>query len=798
MCYFAVSQKSVTAIRTSDAIKVDGFMEEAAWNTAESITDFMKFRPTPGETSLKTEVKILYDDEALYVFANLEDVSRDSISTQLTQRDDFGNTDFFGIIMDTYGNATEGFEFLVGATGVQFDAKISAYNEDSNWDAVWNSAVQLTDKAWYVEMAIPYSAIRFPKKDVQEWKVNFTRRRQSDGSQVSWAEMDLTRDSPFLNCIGRLEGIKDIKPPLRLSFSPYASTYYQHSHDVNRDPVNTSAYSYNGGMDVKYGINDAFTLDMTLIPDFGQVQSDDQILNLSPFEVRFNEQRQFFTEGTELFDKANLFYSRRVGGNPIGQYNAYDNLSNDEEVVMNPQSSQLYNATKISGRTAKGTGIGIFNAVSAETHATIRDLATDDERQFRTAPLTNYNVFVIDQNLRNNSSISFSNTNVWRNGQEFHNANVSAVTFSLKNASQSWGIEGNNRLSQLIYKEGENSVGHNSYFGIDKLSGNINLGVGFRQVSDTYNQNDLGFQRNNNFREFYFYLNYKKFDGLWFFNQFQSWFNAEHRRLYKPETFVGNYYNVGFWGQAKNFWSFNMFANYNPESFDYFEPRVDGRYSKRIGNVNIGTNINSDWRKPFQMYLFGFYSKSQQEDRYNYQIGLGPRYRFSDRFTFRLYTSYDNSLNSEGFVDNINDDEVIYGRRDVKTVINVAGGNYSFNATQGIDLRVRHYWSKVRYNSFHSLLEDGYLGTSDYNLFNDFSFNSLSLDLVYTWRFAPGSDIFIVWKNNILGFDSDETVDYANFNYGNSLSQLGDLPQNNSLSLRVVYFIDYNRLKNMF
>jgi len=794
----ASAQKSVNATRTNEAIKIDGIIDEAAWVKSESITDFMKFRPTPGEATMESNVKILYDDEAMYISAYLADVSRDSISTQLTQRDDFGNTDFFGIILDTYGNATEGFEFLVGATGVQFDAKISAYNEDSNWDAVWNSAVQIIDNAWYVEMAIPYSAIRFPKKKVQEWKVNFTRRRQSDGSQYSWAEMDLTRDSPFLNCIGKLDGIEDIKPPLRLSFSPYASTYFQHSHDKSRDPLNSTGYSYNGGMDVKYGINDAFTLDMTLIPDFGQVQSDDQILNLSPFEVRFDEQRQFFTEGTELFDKANLFYSRRVGGNPIGQYDAHDNLSNTEEVVANPQNSQLYNATKISGRTSKGTGIGVFNAVSAETHATIQDLGTDAERQFLTAPVTNYNVFVIDQNLRNNSSIAFTNTIVWRNSDTFHNANVSAITFNLKNASQSWGIDGNNRLSQIINKNGENTVGHNSYFGIDKLSGNINLGIGLQQVSDTYSQNDLGFQRNNNYREFNFYLNYKKFDGLWFFNQFQSWFDAEHSRLYKPNSIIGNYFNVGFWGQAKNFWSFNMFANSNPESFDYFEPRMEGRFSKRISNFNIGTNINTDWRKPFQMYLFAFYSKSKQEGRHNYEIGLGPRYRFSDRFTFSLYTSYDNRLNSEGFVENLSDDEIIYGRRDVNTVINIASGNLSFNATQGIDLRVRHYWSKVQYDSFHRLLDNGYLGKSDYASFNDFTFNSLALDLVYKWRFAPGSDIFIVWKNNILGFESEETVDYANFNYGNSVKQLGNLPQNNSLSLRVVYFIDYNRLKNMF
>ncbi len=793
-----LTQKSITATRVTEAITIDGIFDEPAWESAELVSDFMQFRPKPGIFKHNTEVKLIYDDEALYISAYMQDVSRDSIMTQLTERDDLGNTDFMAVIIDTYGNATEGFEFIVGSTGVQFDAKISPYNEDTNWDAVWFSAVHLTDEGWYCEFAIPYSALRFPNKKVQEWNINFTRRRAVDGTQNSWAEMDLKNDSPFLTNIGKLEGIQDIKPPLRLSFSPYASTYFQHSHDVNRDPVNTSGYSYNGGMDVKYGINDAFTLDMTLIPDFGQVQSDDQVLNLTPFEVRFDEQRQFFTEGTELFNKANLFYSRRVGGNPIGMYDVYDNITDDEEVVQNPQNSQLYNATKISGRTSKGTGLGIFNAISAETHATIRTIASDAERQYLTAPLTNYNVFVLDQNLRNNSSVSFSNTSVWRNSEDFHNANVSALTFNLKNPSQSWGVEGSSRFSQLLHKEAENTNGHNSYLSIDKLSGNVNLGVFYRQVSKDYNQNDLGFQRNANYRDYGLYLNYKKFDGLWFFNQFQSWFNAEQSRLYEPGSFIGNYFNAGFWGQAKNFWSFNMFSNYNPESNDFFEPRVDGRFSKRLSSFNIGTNINSDYRKPFHMYFFGFYSKGEQDGRYTHDFGFGPRYRFSDRFTLRTYTSFSNSYNSEGFVDQVSDDEIIYGRRDVQNISNIISGTYSFNEKQGLDLRLRHYWSKVQYNSFHELMPDGYLGESDYSSFNDFSFNSLALDLVYKWRFAPGSDIFLVWKNNILGFDSDETVDYSSFSYTDSVRQLGDLAQNNSLSMRIVYYIDYNRIKNVF
>src|SRR5258705_10304557 len=164
-------------------------------------------------------------------------------------------------------------------------------------------------------------------------------------------------------------GIKYIKPPLRLSFSPYFSSYVN-NYPYNTPGIKNTTTSLNGGMDVKYGINDAFTLDMTLIPDFGQVQSDNQVLNLSPFEVKYNENRSFFTEGTELFNKGNLFYSRRIGGTPIHFGDVSGQLGANERVLKNPTESKLINATKVSGRTTKGLGVGFFNALTKPMYAT--------------------------------------------------------------------------------------------------------------------------------------------------------------------------------------------------------------------------------------------------------------------------------------------------------------------------------------------------------------------------------------------------------------------------------------------
>jgi hypothetical protein len=202
---------------------------------------------------------------------------------------------------------------------------------------------------------------------------------------------------------------------------PYISAY-ANNYPYNTPGKRNTAYNLNGGLDVKYGINESFTLDMTLVPDFGQVQSDNQVLNLSPFEVRFNENRQFFTEGTELFNKGGFFYSRRIGGKPLGYGNVEGQLQEGEKIVENPSTSRLVNASKISGRTDRGLGIGIFNAVSPNMYATVEN-EEGEQRKFSRSLLSNYNIVVFDQSLKNNSYVSLINTNVTRAGHTY-DANV--------------------------------------------------------------------------------------------------------------------------------------------------------------------------------------------------------------------------------------------------------------------------------------------------------------------------------------------------------------------------------------
>jgi len=791
-------KKAIHALRIEHAFTIDGVLDEAEWASAEVAEGFTQVKPIAGQPATQpTKVKVVYDDQALYIGAICYD-NPATVSKILCQRDRYNaNTDYFSVLLDTYNDQLNGFVFSVSSMGVQYDAKIYASTYSSKLDMIWYSAVQHTDSGWVAEMKIPYSAIRFAKGDVQNWGVNFARYISVNREESLWNEVKPDLENIVVQA-GKLTGIRDIEPPLRLFFLPYISGYAQH-YPVNIDNVSNWGYNINGGMDIKYGINEAFTLDMTLIPDFGQVVTDNVVLNLSPFEVRFDENRQFFSEGVELFEKAGLFYSRRVGMQPLGRNAVYSQLGENEKVIDNPNSSRLFNASKLSGRTKSGLGIGVFNGISAAQFATLADTVQNTTRQILTSPLANYNVLVLDQNLKNNSSITFTNTNVWRDGH-YYDANVTGLNSQFNTKDNRYYLSVNGAVSQL-YKT-QTDLGHTMSLGVGKQKGNFVYDVNYSELSDTYNPNDLGFLYNNNQRTAYTYLGYNVYKPVGPFNRIWTNFSATYKRMYNPNAYNETLFEGGVGATNKKFHSANMRFYAGTKTWDYFEPRTAGYFFISPSWYNINGWISSNYQKKFALDVSLGVSKINNEDWRELAYSISPRWRASDKLFIVYRWDVDMKIKEQGYAIPFSGapsvtEAIIFGKRDVITTTNTLDAQYTMNNKMGITFRLRHYWSTVEYFQFYELQTDGYLlpstetglNSDDSPIFNT-NYNAFSIDMVYRWVFAPASELNIVWKNNI--FTSDN---YTYLMYTANLRNTLTTDQLNALSFRLVYFLDYQSVK---
>ncbi len=786
--HFSFAQKELKqapAVKTNDKFKIDGEIDEPGWKKDTLLTDFNEMRPHFGlheKTANKTEVYLLYDDNYIYVGGYCHEQSADSISKELVGRDQVGSNDIVGIIFDTYNDKINGSGFFVTPYGEQYDAKYSGSgNEDGSWNAVWESAAKVHPDGWSFEMRIPYSALRFSNKDNQTWGINLVRHRKKAGGQYFWNKVDPNVNG-FMTQEGEWTCIQKIQAPIRLSFSPYFSTYLNHYPNDTKGVKDYTA-SINGGMDVKYGISESFTLDMTLIPDFGQVQSDNQVLNLSPFEVKYNENRSFFTEGTELFSKGDLFYSRRIGSQPIHYYDVASGLAPNEHIVKNPTESKLINATKISGRTSKGLGIGFLNALTQPMYAEVED-DLGSKRKIETNPLTNYNILVLDQTLKNNSSISLVNTNVLRKGND-DNANVTAAVFNINNKKNTYNWSGQVTLSNIMNKNSATVTGYMHSLEFGKSSGHFNFQLSQALADDKYDPNNLGILFNNNYMEHHLYIGYHWNKPTSWYNSFNLNNNFNYSRRFRPYAYQSFQYNTNVNGLLKNLMNAGASVNYAAQGNDFYEPRVAGHLFKSPSDLNFDGFIKSNRAKKY-FYSVEFYYgwKGLFHGKY-YSLDLQNNYRFNDKFSVGHEISINPSSNQAGFAD-IDGNDIIFSRRNRQTIINVLTSKYNFNKNNGITFRLRHYWSEVQAQEYYNLQNDGTLAKNNtYNQNNNQNLNIFNIDMVYTWQFAPGSFINIVWKNSI--FSGNQGI---NDSYLKNFKNIISVAQNNNLSIKVIYYLD--------
>ena len=799
ICVVPFAQQKLNAVRTNKAPKIDGSLADASWQNVPAAGNFIQNFPNYGNPSLvKTEVKIIYDDDAIYVGAYLYDDPA-LIRKQLTARDEEikRDVDYFSVFLDTYHDRQNGFQFVVTSVNVQSDARLSpnfvadpGEYGDKTWDAVWESKVGMQPDGWVVEMRIPYISLRFSKKDIQDWGLQFLRSTRRINETSFWNEVRPDVNG-FVNQFGDLQNLQNVKPPLRLSFSPYISGGYQTIPEA--DGYRTS-WLRNGGMDVKYGINESFTLDATLIPDFGQVVSDNVINNLTPYEVKFQENRPFFTEGTELFDKAGLFYSRRVGAVPNRYYDIQDSavLNPDFEIIKNPSVTQLYNAIKFSGRTKKKLGIGFFNAITAPMKAEIHYRGDTVNQRIETSPLSNYNILVLDQALKGRSSITFTNTNVVRQGNS-RNANVSGLDVALYDKRNVYALIASGKYSRIYGNDAYD--GFNTSLRLAKVSGTWQYFLLNNILSEKYDPNDLGYLDAPNLITTRANISYNNFTPTTNFLTYNYTLQARTVYLYRPYSFSRvDITAQGSW-VFKNFWDLTLLTNLIPiDEHNYFELRTPGRYLSYPLNYVIEATGGTDSRKKAYISYDLIWAHAPDYKNTFYSGDITVRYRFSNKLTLSLegIRSEENNQLGYAFVRETNNEPIV-GFRDNITVTSILSGIYNFTPRINLTLRGRHYWNKVVYNQFFDVDNNGKLIDRDFLIGKNDNVNIFNVDAFFTWDFRLGSRLILGWKN-WLG-DNEYVDGYRYTSYQNNLKETLAMRHGNEITLKFIYFLDYNQLR---
>ena len=782
----AQEKKSLQILRTDTSPKIDGILDEAIWSTADEAVQFTQFRPTAGVLDTeanKTVVKMVYDDQAIYVAAYLYD-DPTLIAKQLSSRDNFGQSDFFGFVVNPNNDAQNDTEFFVFASGTQADAIANPnIGEDFGWNAVWSSAVKINDDGWVVEMKIPYRCLRFDNNNLETWGIQFHRRFRRDDSQYTWNPIDVTKGNIGLYH-GELKGLENLDPPVRLAFYPFVSTV-QRSFDGDHES------NFNAGMDLKFGITENFTLDATLIPDFSQARFDNVSLNLGPFEQTFSEQRQFFKEGVDLFNKGNLFFSRRIGGAP----STSPELSEDEELVESPETVKVLNAVKVSGRTKKGLGIGVFNSITESTNATVRNINSGETREVEVEPFTNYNVLVVDQQFNGNSSIGLINTNVFRTGS-FRDANVTALVSNISNKRNTYNIRADVKMSN-VNLEGGSETGYSSFFFIRKAHGNFRYSFDHSYADTKFDINDLGLQFRNNFNNFGIDANYRTFEPKGNWNRFNVGTYVNYTNLADPYTFTG--FGFGFWGNGTTKKLNNMGANLNlrpGKQYDYFEPRKEGSFFIEKNSVNTNGWFDSNGNKRLSVNTYTGIETllDKNRDYVNYWIGFRPRFRVNDKFSLSYGFDREYYSGDRGYVTQV-DEDVIFGDRKRVEITNSFNASYNFNPYNTLAITFRNFWATVEYDHQLFSLEDdgGVTNQSGYTVETiddpNINFSTWNFDLSYSWQFAPGSFLTALYRNQLFNFDTA-----AQDSYFDSVGTLFDQPITHVFSVKLQYFLDYNQI----
>ena len=598
----------------------------------------------------------------------------------------------------------------------------------------------------------------------------------------------------FYQTMGLVKNILDIKPPTRLFFYPYLQS------SINFQKNLKPSSSYSAGLDLKYGISNSFTLDATLIPDFGQVTFDDEELNLTPFEQEFDENRPFFTEGADLFkivDGAtfrggSFFYSRRIGQKTSIDENEI--LNDGDQLLSFDETPKLLNSIKLTGTTNNNLSIGLLNAITDKSYALIRD-NNDNVRKELISPLTNFNILSLSQKIINDySMIGFINGNLNRNSS-FENANNYAFMASLFDNNRNFNFRG--YFYKTVAPKLSQKSGTRSIFSLSELKGNFRYWLSINATDRYYNQNEIGFFNQRNFIQYGSRVSYQILNKNNFFRRFEAGIYVGYQSRFDSDIKTQNGFRLSTSFQTNDLWRYSISTRGISQRKDWYETRTDDRFILDPRSLVTSFGIDSNNNRKFSFgadYVFTTYKNYQfNENRSQNEFRFYIDYRVSEKFSLNLRTSNEKINDDVGFLMKKNG-LIYFGLRNIESIENNLRMEYNFNRDASLSLRFRNFWSSADYyEKLFELIDNGTRKEVNYSILNknpNTNFNIWNLDLNFEWWFAPGSNIILLYRNQIFNRDNQSAIDYYS-----SLKNLFEIPVEHQFSLRLNYLIDYNKLR---
>jgi len=646
----------VKAIKTEEPIKIDGILEEKAWEN-EGCDGFIQTDPIDGaKPSEKTRVWIAYNEESLYVAAFLYDSQPERIQGRLGRRDDFVDSDWFIFAVDPYLDKRTGYQFAVNPVGSVVDWTLyNDINEDTTWNGVWDWASHINDHGWCVEIKIPFDQLRFPKKENYVWGVNFRRviLRKNEKMTYVWVPKE---ESAYVSRFAELKGIKGIDPGMHIEVLPYAVSQAHFSPEQEGNPFETGKeFLGDAGLNFKVGLKSNLTLDATVNPDFGQVEVDPAVINLSAYETYYEEKRPFFIEGSNIFNAfgrggihidANInwpspsfFYSRRIGRTPQGCVTGTGH-------VDYPEASTILGAFKLTGKVLNGWDIGFINAFTSREFAKIDSGGVRYQEEVE--PLTYYGALRVQKDFNGGAQgIGLIASSVNRdlgsqNLESILNRNGFSLAvdgWSYLDRNRTWVVSGwaggtrvegspsaiyQLQLSPLHYfqrpdashvridQHATSMNGWGGRFNLAKQRGNFVLSLALGALSPGFDPNDVGFQSSaSDVINAHLIAGYiQPHPGKFFRNWMMFGGPFANYDFGGNNTWRGVLFS--FEGQFLNYWGFKTMFAYNPESYNKTLTR-GGPLAVSPNGYQIDTTFSSDSRKPVVFSINNsFYNRPQE------------------------------------------------------------------------------------------------------------------------------------------------------------------------------------------